>query len=71
MKKGVMFGRNRLDKLYKNVRCPFCEHMFAPETIQIVGITEGQTNFVILACPNSKCRTMLEIIPQYSIGINK
>jgi hypothetical protein len=71
MKKRVMFGRNKLNKPYKQVRCPFCKHTFAPETIQIVGITEEQTNFVILLCPNAKCRTILEIIPQYPIGINK
>jgi hypothetical protein len=73
MKKAVMndmFGRGKLDKPLK-VRCPFCSHTFPPETIQIVGITEEQTNFVILVCPNAKCRTILEIIPQYSIGITK
>jgi hypothetical protein len=71
MKKRVIFGRNKLNKPYKHVRCPFCKHTFAPETIQIVGITEEQTNFVILLCPSAKCRTILEIIPQYYVGINK
>jgi RNase P subunit RPR2 len=71
MRKRIIFGRNKLNKPYKRVRCPFCKHTFAPETIQIVGITEEQTNFVILLCPSAKCRTILEIIPQYNIGINK
>ena len=71
MKKRVILGRNKLNKPYKEVRCPFCKHTFAPETIQIVGITEEQANFVILLCPNVKCRTILQIIPQYTIGTNK
>ena len=50
MRKRVIFGRN---KPYERVRCPFCKHTFAPETIQIVGITEEQTNFVILLCPSA------------------
>jgi len=73
MKKGEMkdmFGRGKLNKPLK-VRCPFCKHTFPPETIQIVGITEEQTNFVILVCPNVKCRTILEIIPQYSVDVTK
>lgn len=73
MKNGVMkdmFGRGKLNKPLK-VRCPFCKHTFPPETIQIVGITEEQTNFVILVCPNVKCRTILEIIPQYSVDVTK
>ncbi len=73
MKKGVMkdmFGRGKLNKPLK-VRCQFCKHTFPPETIQIVGITEEQTNFVILVCPNVKCRTILEIIPQYSVDVTK
>ncbi len=32
---------------------------------------EEQTNFVILLCPSAKCRTLLQIIPQYYIGRNK
>jgi len=60
-----MYRHNRLTKSL-NVRCPFCKRLFHPEIIQIVGITEGEATFVILACPNSKCRTILEIIPQYS-----
>ena len=73
MKNGVMkdmFGRGKLNKPLK-VRYPFCKHTFPPETIQIVGITEEQTNFVILVCPNVKCRTILEIIPQYSVDVTK
>jgi len=66
MRKRVIFGQNKLNKPYKRVRCPF-----VLESIQIIGITEEQTNFVILLCPSAKCRTILEIIPQYYIGINK
>ena len=62
-----MFGRNKLNKPLK-VRCPFCKHTFPPEIIQIIGITEEPINFVILACPNAKCRTILDIIPHHSVG---
>ena len=73
MKEGLMNDMFRPDKLNKplKVRCPFCKHTFPPETIQIVGITEEQTNFAILACPNAKCRTILDIITQYSVATSK
>jgi hypothetical protein len=62
-----MIGRDKLNKPLK-VRCPFCKHTFPPEIVQIIGITEEQINFVILACPNAKCRTILDIIPHNSVG---
>ncbi len=65
-----IFGQGKHNKLLK-VRCPFCKHTFTPETIQIIGIREEQANFVILICPNARCRTILEIIPQYSVGTTK
>lgn len=65
-----MFRRDKLNKPLK-IRCPYCRHTFPSETIQIIGITEEPTNFVILVCPNAKCRTILEIIPQYSGGSTK
>jgi hypothetical protein len=73
MKKRVTKGiaGRATTKPYKQVRCPFCKHTFLPETIQIVGIAEERANFVILACPSARCRTILEIIPQYSAGINR
>jgi hypothetical protein len=73
MKKGAMndmFGPDKLNKPQR-VRCPFCKHTFPPETIHIFGIMEEQTNFAILACPNPKCRTILDIITQYSVGTSK